>query len=393
VGSVLSARSLLPNSTAAAIVALPFTRSASVARRHVYRRERLTRWLLVACFLAVIAHSSLCRSWSSRAAWIAPAQHDELVSPSNRRKFLTASGAATLFTGANAASAEDSGFGRRKEEEPAFVMRTTKKSPRVPKVLGVLLLRTTYETVVDWGAYPDMQIFQSKFMRTRGEGFQTFKKRHENYDLTDLYNTSSLQETGGGVTNRFYFSYLNGAQYKTIGQTIRSQRDRVRFTRLVGERIYRRTVNGFLLKADDTGDNEIAGLNTTIGAWPKIQPPLPVGNTAADIGRGVDQLLSYLCKQKYCEGFKRSDIDAKKDGTLTFRTFVDDPVNLEATTELMKINEDFVPRFDQRLLQAYFDDRGYDSELTDVLADGLDGTPSAKTGVRSEWKLKVEAES
>ncbi|CAE8656360.1 unnamed protein product, partial [Polarella glacialis] len=59
-------------------------------------------------------------------------------------------------------------------------------------------------------------------------------------------------------------------------------------------------------------------------------------------------------------------------------SFVRDPVNIDATASLMRSNDDFAPRYDQRILQAYFSDRGFTSSIEDELADGLGRDPSAK---------------
>ena len=74
-----------------------------------------------------------------------------------------------------------------------------------------------------------------------------------------------------------------------------------------------------------------------------------------------------------------------KDGQrLRFESFVSEPVNLEATSTLMR-SRGFPPRYDQRILQAYFADRGYDSELEDELS-GKDAKSSI-VGVRTKWVL------
>ena len=59
-------------------------------------------------------------------------------------------------------------------------------------------------------------------------------------------------------------------------------------------------------------------------------------------------------------------------------------MNLEATSTLMR-SRGFPPRYDQRILQAYFADRGYDSELEDELS-GKDAKSSI-VGVRTKWVL------
>ena len=56
----------------------------------------------------------------------------------------------------------------------------------------------------------------------------------------------------------------------------------------------------------------------------------------------------------------------------------------------------FPPRFDQRILQAYFLDRGYESELDDELSSSLEGKGPAKgtpTGIRTQWVLTADADA
>lgn len=288
------------------------------------------------------------------------------------------------------------------------VFRTQREAPRVPKATAVMLLRTTYESVDDWGCYRNMGQYQKDFMGQMRGGFPAFRERYQNYDLSDLLNTSTLMQTGGGITNRLYFSFLNDAQWRTIGQAIKRPGDRKRFSRVVGDRLYRRILQGFELRADveaPASEEDVAGgFNPNIGSWPPISP-LPTGTEAADLAQGAGQLLSYLHKVGYCDGYELTDFSATTFGqtkTIQFQAFVRDPVNLAATASLMRSNEDFAPRYDQRILQAFFADRGFECEISDSPARSIDDTTPrwvslngarAPAGVRTAWTLRTDPDA
>jgi len=134
------------------------------------------------------------------------------------------------------------------------------------------------------------------------------------------------------------------------------------------------------------------------GRWPPIAPPPPPGKSPADIAEGARQLLDYLQARGYCKEFLLSDFTPDKDGGLVFKSLVREPVNLEVTSSLVRSNIDFLPRYDQRILQAYFADRGFDSTFADVLADGMSGRAASRsglqqTGVRTEWRLRPDPDA
>jgi len=152
------------------------------------------------------------------------------------------------------------------------------------------------------------------------------------------------------------------------------------------------------VKSDVPDEDEAAKEQTSIGVWPKIAP-LPKGSEPADIEAGMRQLLGYLQDQEYCKGYEVSDIQQEKDGKLKFVTYVREPVNLEATASLMRSNDNFAPRYDQRVLQAFFADHGYAAEFSDSLADSIQavpgkGSPSRRpSGVRCAWTLLPDADA
>eukprot|EP00929_Paragymnodinium_shiwhaense_P009014 TRINITY_DN11301_c0_g1_i1.p1 TRINITY_DN11301_c0_g1~~TRINITY_DN11301_c0_g1_i1.p1 ORF type:complete len:387 (-),score=98.91 TRINITY_DN11301_c0_g1_i1:245-1405(-) len=275
------------------------------------------------------------------------------------------------------------------------VFRVQKSVPRVPRTLAVLLLRSTYEAVEGWGAYNSMTEYQIAFSTMRSKAMSNFRDRYANYDLTDLFDPEKVKATGGGVTNKLYFAFLNEVQWRTIAKKIVNQRDR--FGRLIGDRLYKKILKGFELRADVEAPQEEP---VVIGAVPKISQPLPAGKGAADIRTGTAQLLDYLRELGYCEGSDISEVTQEADGSLRFKAFVKEAVNLDATASLMRSNDNFVPRYDQRILQAYFADRGYDSEFSDRLANSMDEPeekkPSGlgrKIGVVSSWKLRPDPDA
>ena len=92
------------------------------------------------------------------------------------------------------------------------------------------------------------------------------------------------------------------------------------------------------------------------------------------------------------EDFTLSNFEPDKDGRLRFESFVREPVNLEATSTLMR-SRGFPPRYDQRILQAYFADHGFDSELDDELSGPSGDAKSGKSlvsGVRTKWVLSPD---
>lgn len=92
------------------------------------------------------------------------------------------------------------------------------------------------------------------------------------------------------------------------------------------------------------------------------------------------------------EDFQLSSFELDKDGQrLRFESFVLQPINLETTSTLMR-NRGFPPRYDQRILEAYFADRGYDSEFNDELSSGeaKGGSKSSISGVRTKWVLSPD---
>eukprot|EP00434_Breviolum_minutum_P013997 symbB.v1.2.012345.t1/scaffold826.1/size159518/12 len=265
------------------------------------------------------------------------------------------------------------------------ILRTTKETPELPQVLAVMLLRTTYDSVDSWGVYSDMADYQKKFSLQLRDGFESFRGRYENYDLTALYNTSKLLES---VTNRFYFSFLNDAQWRVIGRAIRRSSDRERFSQLVGERLYNSILRGEDLKSDIAMEGEEN--MPSIGRWPQLA--VSKGSDATALSTGCRQLLGYLKDIGYMKDFQLGNFQAAGDA-LKFVSFVLDPVNLDATVSLMRSNGGFAPRYDQRILQAYFADCGFAAIFEDSLAEDMEAVSSSRfvpKGVRTTWLLKPE---
>ncbi|CAL1171837.1 unnamed protein product [Cladocopium goreaui] len=258
------------------------------------------------------------------------------------------------------------------------ILRTTKETPELPQVLAVMLLRTTYDSVESWGVYSDMADYQKKFAVQLRDGFESFRGRYENYDLTDLYNTSKLLESrSGGVTNRFYFSFLNDAQWRVIARAIRRGPDRERFSQLVGSRLYQSILRGEDIKSDVDMQGQEANL-PSIGRWPQLA--VSKGSDPTVLSSGTRQLLKYLKDIGYCKDFQVTDFASTGDA-VKFVSFVFDPVNLDATVSLMRSNGGFAPRYDQRILQAYFADCGFSSTFEDTLAESIEVTSTSSRQV------------
>eukprot|EP00913_Durusdinium_trenchii_P002925 g2712.t1 len=262
------------------------------------------------------------------------------------------------------------------DSQAGTMLRTTKETPEVPQVLAVMLLRSTYDSVESWGIYPSMAEYQKQFAIQLRDGFEGFRGRYENYDLTELYNTSKLlQSRSGGVTNRFYFSFLNDAQWRVIGRAIRRASDREQFAQLVGSRLYQSILRGEELKSDVDGQQDES--LPSIGYWPSLQ--VPKGSDPASLSAGCKQILKYLKDVGYCRDFQIGDFKTS-EGLMEFISFVLDPVNLDATVSLMRSNNNFAPRYEQRILQAYFADSGFSSTFEDTLAENITGETTSRFG-------------
>ncbi|CAE7488299.1 ANKRD17, partial [Symbiodinium sp. CCMP2456] len=194
------------------------------------------------------------------------------------------------------------------------------------------------------------------------------------------------------VTNRFYFSFLNDAQWRVIGRTIRRPANRERFGQFVGERLYQSILRGEELKSDVPDDSPGAPPQDSfapIGQWPKLSA-LTRGGDASSLTAGARQLLQYLLERGYCESFEVGEA-SQTAGIIKFTTFVRGPVNLDATASLMRSNENFAPRYDQRILQAYFAECGFRAIFQDGLAENATSVGSSVAkGTRASWTLTRE---
>eukprot|EP00929_Paragymnodinium_shiwhaense_P108768 TRINITY_DN75100_c0_g1_i1.p1 TRINITY_DN75100_c0_g1~~TRINITY_DN75100_c0_g1_i1.p1 ORF type:complete len:427 (+),score=40.58 TRINITY_DN75100_c0_g1_i1:101-1282(+) len=371
----------------------------------IWHAERRRTSFLVAVVVSAQLSSNWrhCNGWAPTChglSWTGPGlPHAEPVVLTRRRLLETSfAGAGALVVASQQVWAEDG---------PVFRMQ--KEAPRVDRTLAVLLLRTTYETIEGWGVYKDMQEYQIAFSNSRSRAMRSFRDRYANYDLSDLLDPEKVVASGGGVNNKLYFGFLNEVQWRTIAKKILTNREA--FGRLIGYRLYKSIAEGFEVRAavdnprpdlspecfeQRAGEKPklkaVSTCDELIGIVPKLTPALPAGTAASDIRKGAGQLLDYLCGLGYCEGHELSDVTEEK-GRVLFTAFVKEPVNLDATSALMRSNDNFVPRYDQRILQAYFSERSYESEFTDQLANSLNEAPddkpgiARKVGVLTRWRL------
>ncbi|CAJ1373504.1 unnamed protein product [Effrenium voratum] len=276
---------------------------------------------------------------------------------------------------------------------PTF--RTLRAVPEIPVATAVILLRTTQEAALDWGGpFSKASVWQTNFNKRRSEGFPSFRERYANYDLTGLLNQTQLM-LKDPRTNRLYFSFLDEVQFRTLQDGIKRRAEQDRFGFNVGARLYRKILNGDevgprIQTQPDTFDPKapVDMSSPFSGRWPALKPPLPKGQSAGDLAEGSRRLLEYLRSQGYCKDFSLSSFELQKDGRVQFSSFVLEPANLEATSTLMR-SRGFPPRYDSRILQAFFADRGFDSELEDELSDGLDSNKGSR-GVRTKWLLSAD---
>ena len=285
------------------------------------------------------------------------------------------------------------------ESGPTF--RTLRKAPEIPVATAVILLRTTQEAALDWGGpFGKPGLYQTNFNKKRSESFAAFKERFASYDFSGLLNQSQLLEKDPR-TNRLYFSFLNEVQFRTLQDGIKRRGEQERFGLNVGARLYRKILSGDavgprIIQGDEYDPNAPVNMSSPLsGAWPPLQPPLSQGRSVSDLANGASRLLDYLRGQGYCKDFSLSSLAVATDGRITFSSFVLDPANLEATSSLLR-SRGFPPRFDQRILQAYFLDRGYESELEDALSNDLEGNrkeSGSPAGVRTKWVLTPDADA
>ncbi|CAK9072641.1 Serine/threonine-protein kinase Chk2 [Durusdinium trenchii] len=252
--------------------------------------------------------------------------------------------------------------------------RTLRAPPEIPVATAVILLRTTQEAALDWGGpFSKPGLYQTSFNKKRSEGFPAFKERYATYDLSALLNQTQLLAKDPR-TNRLYFSFLNEVQFRTLQDGIKRRGEQERFGLNVGNRLYRKILQGDevgprLVKGDTYDPKAPVDMSSPLsGRWPSLSPPLPKGGSSVDLAKGSQRLLDYLRREGYCKDFTLSSFKLKDAGKLSFESFVEEPINLEATSTLMR-SRGFPPRYDQRILQAFFADRGFDSELDDELSD------------------------
>ena len=248
----------------------------------------------------------------------------------------------------------------------------------------------TCQAALDWGGpFSKPGSYQTSFNKKRSEGFPAFKERYATYDLSGLLNQTELLAKDPR-SNRLYFSFLNEVQFRTLQDGIKRQGEKERFGFNVGVRLYRK-----ILKGDEVGPRIVTGdtydpkapvnmSSPLSGRWLPLEPPLPKGNSLVDLQEGTQRLLDYLRKQGYCKDFTISNFKLNGD-RLSFESLVVEPINFEATSTLMR-SRGFPPRYHQRILEAYFADRGFDNGFDDE----LDMKTSA---VRTKWVLTPDPDA
>ena len=358
-----------------------------VSRRFVCKMSKKSGWL--AGFLVACLYFWTLRQTPSFRSFLHGIRSDSKSQTDISRRMLGVS--AWLYSGPAVAAPTAPDVG------PTF--RSLKKAPELPVATAVILLRTTQEAALDWGGpFGKPGLYQTNFNKKRSESFPAFKERFATYDLSGLFNQSQLLEKDPR-SNRIYFSFLNEVQFRTLQDGIKRRGEQDRFGLNVGARLYRKILSGDvvgprIIQGDEYDPKAPVNMSSPLsGAWPPLQPPLAQGRSAGDLAAGTRRLLDYLRGQGYCKDFSLSDLDLATDGRITFSSFVKEPANLEATSTLLR-SRGFPPRFDQRILQAYFLDRGYESELEDDLSSSLDGTgKGTPSGVRTKWVLTPDADA
>lgn len=138
------------------------------------------------------------------------------------------------------------------------------------------------------------------------QGFAAFKERYANYDLSGLLNQTQLLAKDPR-TNRFYFSFLNEVQFRTLQDGIKRRGEQERFGFNVGTRLYRKilegdTVGPRIIQGDTYDPKAPVNMSSPLsGLWPPLQPPLPKGALVSDLSEGSQRLMDYLRREGYCK--------------------------------------------------------------------------------------------
>eukprot|EP00931_Biecheleriopsis_adriatica_P115167 TRINITY_DN90994_c0_g1_i1.p1 TRINITY_DN90994_c0_g1~~TRINITY_DN90994_c0_g1_i1.p1 ORF type:complete len:351 (-),score=41.32 TRINITY_DN90994_c0_g1_i1:111-1163(-) len=271
-----------------------------------------------------------------------------------------------------------------------YEQRTRNPPPRIPVATAVILLRTTQEVAVTWGAPWDKPgSFQTRFNNMRSNGMTYFRTRYVNYDLSELFD-ETMAATVDPRTNRLYFAFLNKIHFQVLEEGLKKKNDRDTFGRLLGERLYRKILKGDVVgpRVQTDGDfdpsSPVNMSSPFSGRWPALQPPLPKGNSAEDLALGIRQILTYLQSQGYCKSFSMTALTQSTAGKLEFRHLVEEPINIEVTSETVRRGSGFSPQFDQRILQTFFLNRGFESQFSETLADEKS---ASSRGVLTSWTL------
>ncbi|CAK0806720.1 unnamed protein product, partial [Prorocentrum cordatum] len=193
------------------------------------------------------------------------------------------------------------------------------------------------------------------------------------------------------------FDYLVGCQFRILSRKIPRKEARARFTRKLGETLYRKILAGDVVGPrvwvgdDETGSLGDVNMSSPFsGTWPAISTLPQRAQSAEELRKGAQALLRYLAEQQYCAGGDLSAFQSSSDGAVVeFTSYVREPANFESTVSLMRDNDLFAPRFDQRILEAYFEDSGYLCTSTDEVAGDGEGAGPAR-GIRTRWKLKLD---
>lgn len=108
-------------------------------------------------------------------------------------------------------------------------------------------------------------------------------------------------------TNRFYFSFLNEVQFRTLQDGIKRRGEQERFGFNVGTRLYRKilegdTVGPRIIQGDTYDPKAPVNMSSPLsGLWPPLQPPLPKGALVSDLSEGSQRLMDYLRREGYCK--------------------------------------------------------------------------------------------
>ena len=177
---------------------------------------------------------------------------------------------------------------------------------RWPLKLPWLWINTPWVAANDFSFFSVLCSTNKSPTATALQGFAAFKERYANYDLSGLLNQTQLLAKDPR-TNRFYFSFLNEVQFRTLQDGIKRRGEQERFGFNVGTRLYRKilegdTVGPRIIQGDTYDPKAPVNMSSPLsGLWPPLQPPLPKGALASDLSEGSQRLMDYLRREGYCK--------------------------------------------------------------------------------------------